>query len=76
MIIPHLDLIISLVGAVSGTTSAIIVPITLDIIMSWTDKDYGRFYWRSIKNGVLLAFGLLGFVAGTGTSLYNVIKSY
>jgi len=70
--IPRLDLFISLVGAVSSSTLALLAPTVIDSVTNW--DDISRF--RLIKNVSVFIFGFLGFIAGTFVSLMNIIKYF
>ncbi|ELU12760.1 hypothetical protein CAPTEDRAFT_170430 [Capitella teleta] len=74
-VIPHLDLMISLVGAVSSSTLALIFPPILEILTLWPD-ELGRCKWRLVKDVLLIAFGVLGFLAGSFVSIYEIIKTF
>jgi len=70
--IPKLDLFISLVGAVSSSTLAIMAPAVIDTVTlgrecSWT---------RLIKNLILFTLGFLGFLSGSYVSIRNIIRYF
>lgn len=67
--VPNLGPFISLVGAVCLSTLGLIFPATIELVTFWEKPGMGRFYWRIWKNLFLIAFGILGFVTGTITSL-------
>ncbi|XP_064098734.1 uncharacterized protein LOC135209930 [Macrobrachium nipponense] len=69
--IPNIGLFISLVGALSSSTLSLIFPPIIEILTFWEDK--GRYYWRIIKCVLICLFGLLGFLAGTATSIKGII---
>ena len=74
-VIPHLDLMISLVGAVSSSALALIFPPVLELVTFWPDQ-LGCCRWILIKDICLCAFGVIGFLGGTGVSLYEIIKTF
>jgi len=70
--IPKLDLFISLVGAVSSSTLAIMAPAIIDTVTqggecSWT---------RVAKNLILFTLGFLGFLSGSYVSIRNIIRYF
>lgn len=75
VLIPHLDLMISLVGALASSTLAIIFPPILDALVFWPHMGSWR-PLRMLKNCALLVIGLLGFVTGTAVSVMEIIKAY
>lgn len=70
--IPNLGGIISLVGAVSSSTLALIFPPIVEIVTFWPD-GLGRHNWIFWKDLLIILFGLLGFVFGTYTSLLHLL---
>ena len=72
--IPKIDLLISLVGAVSSSTLALMAPPIIDTVTNW--PDCGKFKWKLIRNIFLFTVGFLGFVTGTFVSVQNIIKAF
>jgi proton-coupled amino acid transporter len=74
--IPNLGAVISLVGAVSSSTLALIFPPLIEIITFWpTDGEQKINRWLLAKNLFIMLFGVLGFGFGTYTSIENIINS-
>lgn len=71
--IPNLGAVISLVGAVSSSTLALIFPPLIEIITFWPD-GLGRNYWVLWKDIAIMTFGICGFVFGTYTSVAQIIN--
>ncbi|XP_037031296.1 proton-coupled amino acid transporter-like protein CG1139 isoform X2 [Bradysia coprophila] len=71
-IIPNLGPIISLVGAVSSSTLALIFPPLIEIITFWPNK-LGQNYWVLWKDIAIMIFGILGFIFGTYTSIAQIL---
>ena len=70
--IPKLDLFISLVGAMSSSTLALMAPPIIDTVTNW-----GNFSaWRLIRNLFLFTLGFLGFLTGTFVSLRNIVNYF
>ena len=68
----HLGAIISLVGAVSSSTLALIFPPLIEIITFWPDR-LGKNYWMLWKDIAIMLFGICGFVFGTYTSIAQIL---
>lgn len=71
--IPNLSAVISLVGSVSSSMLALILPPLIELITFW---DYGISRFTIIKDIFIALFGFLGFVAGSYTSLLNIFNCY
>lgn len=71
-IIPNLGPIISLVGAVSSSTLALIFPPLIEIITFWPNK-LGQNNWVLWKDIAIMVFGILGFIFGTYTSIAQIL---
>ncbi|XP_026859452.2 proton-coupled amino acid transporter 1 isoform X1 [Electrophorus electricus] len=71
ILIPELDLVISLVGSISSSALALIIPPLLQIFTFHTEGLSG---WVVLKNLVISVFGLVGFVAGTYISIVEIIS--
>merc|ERR1719411_1681035 len=62
--IPRLDLFISLVGAASSSTLALLAPAVIDTVTNWDSMTK----LEISKNAFIFLFGFVGFVAGTFVS--------
>ena len=74
--IPHLDLMIALVGSVGCAALTLLIPPLLEILTLWPDGLLGPYHWKLIKDMLILLFGFVGFVVGTGVSVYQIILSF
>ncbi|CAM6031414.1 unnamed protein product, partial [Sphagnum compactum] len=70
-IIPNLSAVISLVGAVSSSTLALIFPPIIEIVTFY--PDFGKHNWVLWKDLLVLIFGVFGFVFGTYVSLIQIL---
>lgn len=75
--VPKLDLFISLVGAFSSSSLALIFPALLDTLTFWDQRkeessQVGRSLWLT-KNCLICFFGIFGFVTGTYVSMSDII---
>ncbi|XP_064636410.1 proton-coupled amino acid transporter 1-like isoform X2 [Lineus longissimus] len=75
-VIPHLELLISLIGALSSSSLALIFPPIIEIATYWPDNKLGRYKWMLWKDILIVVFGLLGFVTGTFVSLKEIIVAF
>ncbi|XP_036424411.1 proton-coupled amino acid transporter 1 isoform X1 [Colossoma macropomum] len=73
ILIPELDLVISLVGSVSSSALALILPPLLQVV---TFHSEGLSGWIVLKNIIISVFGLVGFVAGTYISIVEIISRH
>lgn len=73
IMIPNLGAVISLVGAASSSTLALIFPPVIEIITFW-DCDFGKYNWILVKDILIIIFGVLIFGLGTYVSVYNIIE--
>ena len=75
MVIPHLDLLISLIGAVSSSALALIFPPIIEIVVSWPDR-LGKYKWKLYKDILIIIFGFVGFLVGTTVSVMAIIDAF
>lgn len=73
-LIPHLALFISLIGAFAGTALALIFPPFIDLLVHYAKQTLTWKVW--ILNIFLFAFGMLGFLTGTYTSVRDIINVF
>lgn len=71
-IIPNLGAVISLVGAVSSSTLALIFPPIIEMVTFY--PNYGKNNWILWKDLFVLVFGVLGFVFGTYASVNQILN--
>ncbi|XP_055498640.1 proton-coupled amino acid transporter 1 [Leucoraja erinacea] len=70
ILIPHLEIVISLVGSVSSSTLALIIPPLLEIV---TFQSEGMSRWIIAKNILISMVGFLGFLMGTFVSVEQLL---
>lgn len=74
--IPHLNLFISMMGAVASTFLALIFPPLCHMAITSGGDGYGLFSWRLAMNCVTLGLGAIGFVTGTYASVYEIFGAF
>ncbi|XP_049541876.1 proton-coupled amino acid transporter-like protein CG1139 [Anopheles darlingi] len=71
-IIPNLSTFISLVGAVSTSTLALVFPPLIELLTVWPNPRPG-YRWLILKDALIIAFGASGFFFGTAKSLSMIL---
>ena len=75
--IPNLSLFISLVGALSSSSLALLFPTVIDSMLFWEQRKgntMGRLCLA--KNAFIFIVGFLGFVTGTYYSVRNIVDYF
>ncbi|XP_969657.2 proton-coupled amino acid transporter-like protein pathetic isoform X2 [Tribolium castaneum] len=74
ILVPDLEGLISLVGALCLSMLGLIFPAVIDLVTFWEDPGFGRLNWRLWKNVLLIFFGFVGFATGTYVSIQGIIE--
>ncbi len=75
VLIPQIDLFISLVGAVACCVLALIIPPVLDLLLFWK-KSMKFSFFILIKDILIILFGVYIFISGTFVSIVNIIDYF
>jgi solute carrier family 36 (proton-coupled amino acid transporter) len=75
ILVPQLDLLLSLIGAVCSTMLALVLPPILEFIIMPCESNFTR-WWIIIKNNFILLLALLGFLTGGYESLTAIVKTF
>lgn len=73
--IPQLGLFISLVGAVSSSTLALIIPPLIELVLT-SQKSKGISVIIAAKDILIILLGLFVFVTGTFQSIRNIVLAF
>ena len=71
ILIPRLDLVLSLVGSLSGSALALIIPPLLEITTYYSE---GMSPITIVKDALISILGFMGFVVGTCLTLYELVQ--
>lgn len=72
-VVKNLESIISLVGAVSRSTLALIAPPVIGTVTFWPN-GYGKWNWILWKDFGIFLFGVFVFAFGTYASLMEIMQ--
>ncbi|CAG5130944.1 unnamed protein product, partial [Candidula unifasciata] len=73
--VPHLDLLISLIGAFASSSLGLILPVVIEVItLSAEDEKLPKYL--ILKNVLIFLFGLTGCAIGTYTSLRSIVEAF
>ena len=74
--IPKLDLFISLIGALSSSSLALIFPPLIELLVRYEDEKTTACSWKLIvfKNFLIILFGLGTFSVGTYVSSLRIYQ--
>lgn len=75
VVVPKLDLFISLVGAICFSILGLSIPAVVETVSCW-ESHLGKFKWRLWKNSFILLFALLALGFGTWVSVLDIIDYY
>lgn len=72
VLIPELDLLLSLIGAVCSTVLALVLPPLMEFIIMSCDETKSNWF-VTIKNFVILIISFLGFLTGGFESISAIV---
>ncbi|VDN97877.1 unnamed protein product [Rodentolepis nana] len=76
MIVPHLDLMVSLLGAISSSVLAILAPPILEIVHYWSEREQIPWFYVKIvaKNVLIISVGVFSAVFGTTATVLEIAR--
>lgn len=76
MMIPNLDIFISLIGALTLSTLGILFPPFLECCARWHTTTGRVKAWMIFRNAIIGFIGFAGLVIGTSLSVGDIIRTY
>ena len=73
LLVPNVESLISLAGALSGSTTGLILPPVLHLVFC---KQRGIHGWMRIRDISLTVIGLFFLLVGTAASIHDIVQSY
>ena len=81
IVVPDLEDLIALIGAVASSALALIFPALLEIAVFWPDRRERKFLFVLpwvvwvVKDCLILFLGIAGLMLGTYASISNIIQN-
>lgn len=76
MTIPKLNLMMDLVGSISGTALSVILPPIIHIAAFWEDTSGSSRIFMVLVDGILIVVGLLASASGSYFSFTEIVRSF
>lgn len=76
ILIPYIDLFISLVGALCISALGLAFPAIFDSSTRWHQLTGWHKYWVHFKNLLIVLFSFFGLAVGTVTSMEQIIEKF
>ena len=76
VVVPNVQALISLAGALAGSSTALLIPPILQIAWMRQNDLYSEHCWEIYRSYVLLAGGIVFLVIGTVASLTDIVHIY
>nr|CAH7758172.1 unnamed protein product [Callosobruchus chinensis] len=72
---PFIVPFVSILGALCFSVLGIMLPIILYRLIYW-EEGFGKFYWKAVKDILVLIFGVAALIFGTASSVEDVIRVF
>lgn len=72
-LVPHLNIIISLVGALCSTGLALFIPAIIELVLSYGVESDGPTKWVLVKNSFVILLAFVGLITGTIESVNSLM---
>ncbi|KAK4472109.1 hypothetical protein MN116_005478 [Schistosoma mekongi] len=78
VLIPRLDLLLSLIGSLAGSTLAFILPASLELIFLWPDRHNVSLFWLKVftKHMIFISIGLLSCFGGLIATIMQIVDVF
>lgn len=76
MLVPNLDLFISLIGSLTLSMLGIGFPAFIDTCTFWKERSGFSFYFMLLRNLAITLFGVAGLIVGTYKSMHEIIDAF
>lgn len=73
--VPAITPFVSLIGAFFFSILGLMVPVYIEMITFW-DKGFGRFYWKVLKNLVVVIAAIMALIFGSQSAIIDIVKLY
>lgn len=73
--VPTITPFVGLIGALFFSILGIICPVVIEMITFW-NRGFGKYYWRLIKNIIVILAGLIALLFGSKCAIEDIIKEY
>ncbi|KAK3100361.1 hypothetical protein FSP39_018724 [Pinctada imbricata] len=74
VLIPHLDLLIALIGALASSSLALIFPPIIEFL-TFSVEEKGVSVFTIVKNSLIILLGVVGCITGTYSSIRGIIEA-
>lgn len=75
VLVPHIDLLVELIGSLFGCLISMIVPALVEIIIM--SGEAGEFNtWTLLKDFIIIIVGVAGLLSGTYVSMLDIIETF
>lgn len=75
-LVPHLNIIISLIGALCATVLALFMPVCCQLVLRYGELEHRPSWILLAKNSFIIAFAIFGLVTGTYESLNSMVEAF
>ncbi|XP_023028337.1 proton-coupled amino acid transporter-like protein pathetic [Leptinotarsa decemlineata] len=73
--VPRIVPFVSLIGAFCFSLLGLVAPILIEIVTFW-DKGFGKFYWKIVKNVIVILTAVLALIFGSKGAIEDIVKIY
>ncbi|RUS82163.1 hypothetical protein EGW08_010045 [Elysia chlorotica] len=74
VLVPHIDLLVELIGSLFGCLISMIVPALVELIILYGSTEMS--IWTLLKDVLIILVGILGMACGTYISIIDILDSF